>query len=297
MKRAGIVLSLSILMILMSFSFCFASGLELLDSYPKDGSDSARPENFLVKLYFNEDVSAKEVQKENEGEFRFTDSKGKELPIKVLYDAKKPKEIWVLVEKTLESDSEYKLHISGDLKMPNGDTLDEDKTISIKTRNIGTDNNVNMALMGVMMVGMIVFTSLSTKRQLKKQEEEEKAKPDAKVNPYKVAKETGKAVEDIVARTEKEKEKARAQAEKKNKNKAQSHGKPADREHDDEKKDTMRVTGPRPIVEAGSTYKTGRKAKAEKEREMAAAKAAAGTTRPKNATGKSRNTKAKSSKK
>ncbi len=297
MKRAGIVLSLSIIMILMSFSFCFASGLELLDSYPKDGSDTARPENFLVKLYFNEDVSAKEVQKQNENEFRFVDSKGKELPIKVLYDAKKPKEIWVLVEKLLDSDSEYKLHISGDLTMPNGDTLGENKTINIKTRNISTDNNVNMALMGVMVVGMVVFTSLSAKRQLKKQEEEERAKSDAKVNPYKVAKETGKAVEDIVAKTEKEKEKARAQAEKKNKNKSQSNRNTTAEESGESEKDTKRVSGPKPISAAGSTYITGRKAKAEKEREMAAAKAAAGTTRPKSATGKSRNKKAKSNKK
>lgn len=295
MKRAGIILSLSILMILMSFSFCFADGLELLDSYPKDGSHDARPENFLVKLYFNEDVSSQADQVNNEGEFKFADAKGKALPIKVLYDEKKPKEIWVLVEKTLESDSEYKLHISGNLATANGNTLDGDKTISLKTRNVSTDNNVNMALMGVMMVGMIVFTSLSAKRQLKKQEEEERTKSDSKVNPYKVAKETGKAVEDIVAKTEKEKEKARAQAEKKNK------GKPHDAkktEHStDAEKDTKRVTGPRAIAAAGSTYITGRKAEAEKERERAAAKAASGTTRPKSATGKDKNKKAKSSKK
>ena len=297
MKKAGIILSLSILMILMSFSFCFASGLELLDSYPKDGSDSSRPENFLVKLYFNEDVSAKEVQEENESEFKFTDSKGKKLPIKALYDSKKPKEIWVLVDQTLESDTSYKLEISGDLKMANGDTLGEDKIINLKTRNISTDNNVNMALMGVMMVGMIFFTSISTKRQLKKHEEEENAKADAKVNPYKIARETGKSVEDIVAKTEKEKEKARAQAEKKNRNKAQGKDKPAMEDYEEQETDTKRVTGPRPVSAAGSTYKTGRKEKAEKEREKAAAKVSAGTTRPKNATGKSRNKKAKSSKK
>jgi hypothetical protein len=281
-------------MILMSFSFCFADGLELLDSYPKDGSHDARPENFLVKLYFNEDVSSQADQANNEGEFKFTDAKGKALPIKVLYDEKKPKEIWVLVEKTLESDSEYKLHISGNLATANGNTLDGDKTINLKTRNTSTDNNVNMALMGVMMVGMIVFTSLSAKRQVKKQEEEERSKSDSKVNPYKVAKETGKAVEDIVAKTEKEKEKAKAQAEKKNKGKPQDAKKTE--QSQDEEKDTKRVTGARPIAAAGSTYITGRKEEAEKERDRAATKAAAGTTRPKSATGKDKNKKAKSKK-
>jgi len=292
MKKLGVILSLSIIMVLMNFSMCFASGLELLDSYPKDGSDQARPENFLVKLYFNEDVSATEVQDNIENAFKFTDSKGKTLSTKVLYDSKKPKEIWVLVNETLESGTSYELYISGDLENANGDTLGEDKIISLKTRNTNTDNNVNMALMGVMMVGMIFFTSLNTKRQIKKQEEEAKTAEDIKVNPYKVAKETGKSVEDIVAKTEKEKEKARQKEEKRSKSKAGSQ-KEEDVPGDDEiSKDTKRVTGPKPIAAAGSTYITGRKAQAEKEREKAAAKAAAGTTRPKHATGKDRNRKA-----
>ena len=297
MKKAGIILSLTILLILTSFSFCFASGLELLDSYPKAGSHEARPENFLVKLYFNEVMSADKVQQENANAFKFTDAKGNSLPVKVLYDSKKPNEIWVLVEQTLKSDSSYKLFITGDLTDANGDTLGQDKTISLKTRNINTDNNVNMAMMGVMMFGMIVFTSLSAKRQLKKQEEEEKTRPDAKVNPYKEARKTGKSVEDVVAKTEKEKEKARAKAEKNNRGGSQQAGANTADSDDDLSKDTMRVTGPRPISAAGSTYVTGRKEQTEKEREKAAAKAASGTTRPKNATGKDRNKKAKSQKK
>lgn len=292
MKRAGIILSLTIMMILTSFSFCFASGLELLDSYPKDGSNDARPENFLVKLYFNEVMSSDKVQAENENAFQFTDSKGKKLPVKVLYDSKKPKEIWVLVEKTLESNSEYKLRVSGDLTDANGSTLGKDVIVDLKTRNVNTDNNVNMALMGVMMVGMIFYTSISAKRQVKKHEEEEALKTDAKVNPYKVAKETGKSVEDVVAKTAKEKEKARVKAEKKGGRKVQRPEDEDDSEDEDTDKDTRRVTGPRPIAAAGSAYKTGRKAKAEKEREKEAARAAAGTTRPKNATGKSKNKKA-----
>lgn len=289
MKKLGIILSLSVLMTLMSFSMCFASGLELLDSYPKAGSNASRPENFLVKLYFNEDVSAKKVQDENKDAFKFTDSKGNELPIKVLYDSKKPKEIWVSVDKTLQQDSSYKLFISGDLQNANGETLGQNKTIKLKTRSTNTDNNVNMGMMVVMMVGMVIFTSLSTKRTLKKQEEEAKAEDKVKVNPYKVAKETGKSVEDIVAKTEKEKEKAKAKAEKKNSGRFESHK--AVEEKSEPGKDTKRVIAARPISVAGSTYITGRKEMAEKERERAAARASAGTTRPKNATGKSKNKK------
>ncbi len=295
MKKTGIILGLTILMILSSFSFCFAQGLELYDSSPKDGSHQSRPESLCVKLYFNEVMSSKSVQKENQNAFRFTDSKGKELPIRILYEAKRPKEIWVLVNETLESDSSYKLHISGDLADANGSTLGKDKTIVIKTRNLKTDNNVNMALMGVMMVGMVFFTSMSAKHQVKKQEEEAAAKGEAKVNPYKVAKETGKSVEDVVAKTEKNKAKARAQAEKRNKGQTQdgtANGKAAEPEWN-----IKRVVGPKPIAAAGSTYKTGRKALAEKEKAKAAAKAAAGTTRPKNASGKSKNKKANTSNK
>ena len=293
MKKIGVILSLSIIMVLMSFSLCFASGLQLEKSYPQDGSNEARPENFLVKLYFNEDVSAKAVQADNENAFKFTDAKGKQLPLKILYDSKKPKEIWVLVNKTLTQDSSYKLYISGDLKVSNGDTLGQDKVIKVSTRNTSTDSNVNMGMMGVMMVGMFFFTSITTKRQLKKKEEEGKTVDDIKVNPYKVSKETGKSVEDIVAETEKEKEKAKQKAEKKNKGKGENSSKTVNAGDDDSSKDNKRVTGAKPISVTGSTFVTGRKAKAEKEKEMAAAKVAAGTTRPKNATGKSKNKKSK----
>lgn len=297
MKKSGIIIGLSILMTLMSFSFCFAQGLELLDSYPKDGSSDSRPENFLVKLYFNEDVSGMQTEESNDNAFKFTDSKGKQLPVKVLYDSKRPKEIWVLVNEILESDSSYKLYISGELTNDNGDSLGEDKTINLKTRNLNTDNTVNMVLMGVMMVGMVFFTSISAKRQMKKQTEEAKAEGKEKVNVYKVAKETGKSVEAVVAKTEKQKAKARAQAEKKNQSRVRDEGKSADEKAAQPDMNTRRVTEPRPIAAAGSAYITGRKAIAEREKAMAAAKVAAGTTRPKSATGKSRNKKAKSNKK
>ncbi|MDD4564624.1 MAG: hypothetical protein PHE79_04005 [Eubacteriales bacterium] len=288
MKRAGIVLSLSILMTLMSFSICFASGLQLVDSYPKNGSNDSTLENVVVKLYFNEDVSAEEVQKDNKEAFKFTNGKGKELPLRILYP-KNNDEIWVLVNQSLESDSDYKLVISGDLKVPNGDTLGEDQTVDFTTRNTGTDTTVNMVLMGIMMTGMIVFTSISTKRALKK--EEEKKAEEKKINPYKVAKETGKSVEDVVAKTEKDKERARVRAERKNRRMASKDDKSDEGSGD--VNDNKRVKGPRSISVTGSTYITGRKAEAEKERARAAAKAAAGTTRPKGATGKSKNKKAK----
>jgi len=292
MKRLGSILSLSVLIILLTTSFCFASGLKLVDSYPEDGSTGYQPINLAVKLFFNEDVSAKAVQEANKDAFVVIDSKGNEIPVKILYSSKNLKQIWVMINETLKQNSEYQLKISGDLQIPNGDTLGSDKVIKFKTRNTQMDSTINMAMMGVMMVGMILFSTLSTKRNVKKQEEE-KGEVE-KVNPYKVAKETGKSVEDIVAKTEKEKQKAKAHAAKRaNKN----NGTNKKGEIEEEETDTKRVQGPKPISAAGSTFITGRKAAAEKAAAIAASKAAASTTRPKNATGKSKNTKTKGNKK
>ncbi len=290
MKRVGIILSLVVLMTLLSSTMCFASGLQLEKSSPEDGSSESRPENFLVKLYFNEDISAKSVQEDNENAFIFTDPDGTVLPTKALYDEKKPDEIWVLVDETLQPDTEYQLFISGDLKNANGDTLGEDKTIDLKTRSTKTDNNINMIMMGVMVIGMMVMTTLSTRHAHKKQEEEERAEDRVKVNPYKMAKETGKSVEDIVAKTEKEKAKAKAKAGKHAK--VQDAEKAEDNTIDVPDNGNKRVSKAKTIASAGSSYVTGRKAKAEEEQAKAAERAAAGTTRPKNATGKSKNKKA-----
>lgn len=287
MRKISSIICISVLIVLLSFSLSFASGLELVDSYPENGGGGLQPENVMVKLYFNEDVSAKDVQDINKDRFKFTNEKGKVIPIRVLYSSKNLDEIWVLVNESLKSDSTYRLHISEGLKASNGDTLEEDLTVEFKTRNTNTDTQVNMALMGVMIVGMLVFSSISMKRTMKKEAEE---KEDYKVNPYKVAKETGKSVKDVVAKVEKEKEKANAKVKNKDKH---SETKKSSHSEEKTKKDTKRVLQPRPISVTGSTFITGRKAEAEIAAAKAAEKAKATTTNPKNATGKSKNSKSK----
>lgn len=288
MKKIGSIISLALLLVMLSSVPAFAAGLKLEDSYPKDGGRGVHPENVMVKLYFNEDVSGKAVRKSNESCFVFKDEKGKVIPTRALYNDKNLNQIWVLVDQALESDSVYHLEVSGDLQMTNGDALGEDKVIEFRIRNTGMDTKVNMGLMFAMMGGMVVFTSLSTRRTMKK---EEATNEDHKVNPYKVAKETGKSVEDIVAKTEKVKQKARAKAEKEKRTTSSAKEKSDNAESSKVKKDTKRVTQARPISASGSTYITGRKAAAEKAAERAAAKAKATTTNPKNATGKSKNKK------
>lgn len=281
MKKIGKILSLSILMVMLSFPLCFASGLELVNSYPEEGSNYSMLENVTIKLEFSEDVSAANIKESNKSAFTLKGPDGKTLKVKPLYSKKLPKEIWVLIEDTLEPDTEYKLTISGELQDSRGDALEDNRVITFKTRNTGADTTVNMAMMGVMVVGMVAFSSVSMKRQLKK-EAEQKGQVD-KVNPYKVAKETGKPVEDIVAKAEKEKQRVQAKANKNKGNTNKVESAPV------EESDNKKVKAPKPIATAGSAYITGRKAEAEKK---AAAKAA-GTTHPKNATGKSKNTKKK----
>lgn len=290
MRKLSSIISISVLIVLLSFSLSFASGLDLIKSYPADGGGGLQPENVMVKLYFNEDVSATDVQNINKDRFKLTDAKGKPLPVRVLYSSKNLNEIWVLVNETLKPDSKYKLQILGGLQASNGDTLESDTSLEFSTRNIDADTQVNMGLMAVMVVGMLIFSSISMRRNLKKEAEE---KSDNKVNPYKVAKETGKSVKDVVAKVDKEKEKAEAIVAKKNKGKASNTKAISISENIQPDSDTKRVTGARPISSTGSTYITGRKAEAEKAAAKAAANAAAKTTNPKNATGKSKNTKGK----
>lgn len=253
MKNIGRILSLSLLIVLLSCSFSFAAGLELIDSYPPDGGTGFHPDNVMVKLYFNEDVSAPEVQNANESAFYFTDEEGGDYPLRILYSSKNLNEIWVLVDQSLQPDKAYKLEISGDLQTANGHTLGEDKTVEFRTRNTSNDTTGYMGIMAVMIIAMVAVTTISSRREAKKQEAEKSG--DVKVNPYKIAKETGKSVEEVVAKVEKEKEKQRAKEEA-NASKYGGKGKGKEDAQDDKK----RVKGPRPISAAGSTYITGRKA-------------------------------------
>jgi hypothetical protein len=115
---------------------------------------------------------------------------------------------------------------------------------------------VSMVMMGVMVVGMVYFTS----RTAKKEAEKAKVEKEEAVNPYKLAKETGKSVEEIVALEQKKKEKKAQKDAKKQRQKEENKVEIS--------KDNKRVSKRRPISEGGSEYKTGRAA-------IAARKAAA----------------------
>jgi hypothetical protein len=290
MKKTCGVFFAVLLALVLSTTPCFAAGLHLVENHPAEGSRSSPPINLGIKLFFDGDVSSTEaLRKQNESCFKLSDDEGKSVPLKVLYTEADPNYILVIAEPKdekngLGSDREYRFEISPELMATDDSTLEEPKVITFRTRNTSMDTTLSMVLMGVMFAVMMVFSAISMRRQAKKAAVSSEDRQ--KVNPYKVAKETGKSVTEIVAKEEKKRQKAAR--------KTQPGASPADRgkngaagEAAPEKeavaagRRVKRVKGPRPIAAAGSSYRTGRKAAAEKTAREEAARRARGTTRPK----------------
>lgn len=288
MKRIGAILCLSFILVAMSAPICFAGqgGLTIKDQYPKDGATGTSVENVSVKIWFDQDVrpETQEIRKANKAKVKLVDNKGKELPIYVAYNPKEKGQIMVLSsdQAQIKDDTKYTLTIDPGFQATSGDTLAAQDKVAFTTLNRTQATTVNMIMMGVMMVGMIFFTSKSMKKQQEK-ERASKGKTET-VNPYKEAKRTGKSVEEIVEKDRKNKEKQAAAAARR-----------AEKEHEvledlEKKKPTSnnkRVAGPRPISAVGGKYKAPKKPQAQKQNKG---------TRPKNQTGKQRNTKNKSKK-
>jgi hypothetical protein len=281
MRKSGGILFAIILMFFMSTAPCFAEGLSLVNNYPEEGSKASPPFNLGIKLFFDNDVAARELREQNENCFKLSDDEGKTVPLKVLYTDADPKYILVIAEPEdekagLGSDKEYRFEIAQELQALDGSTLDAPELIKFRTRNTSIDMTLNMVLMGVMIVGMLVFSTLSMRRQMKKSAASDEKQ---RVNPYKVAKETGKNVTDIIAQEEKKKQKvAKKNASASDKKEAKDT---ADAAPNGSGRRVKRVKGPRPVAAAGSSYKSGRKAAAEKRAREEAERLARGTTKPK----------------
>jgi hypothetical protein len=300
MKRfAGIVVTV-LFTLFLSTAPCFAEGLNLISNYPEEGGHSSPPTNLGIKLFFDNNVSARELREQNKTCFKLLDDEGKSVPLEVLYKDADPNYILVIAEPEdaragLGSDREYRFEIAQELQALDGSTLDAPEFITFRTRNTAMDTNINMALMGVMVVAMLGFSVISMRRQAKKSAaSQEKAQ---KVNPYKVSKETGKSVTDIVAQEDKKKQKASKKGDSKDNKKTDRSGAAATsaetRAGGVGNSRVKRVKGPRPIAAAGSSYRTGRKAAAEKKAREEAARMAKGTTKPKNRGGGAKSKKKK----
>lgn len=182
MKRMGKILSLVTLMVVLSTSLCFAGTLNLVETYPADGSKGAAIENLGMKLYFDTDFTEKAIGDANEDAFKLYGPEGERLPIRVLYPPKEEGVVLVLLDVTHDGDGdgkadypsadpnkEYKMVISGSLVDDAGNTLGADKTITFTTINQTLSMMVNMGMMTVMMVGMFFVSGKQAKKQAEEQ--------------------------------------------------------------------------------------------------------------------------------
>ncbi len=252
-----------------------AKELKLTQSYPEDGDNKLQVENTGIKLYFDGNVIDESVWKNNAEKFTLTSKKdSKKIKIRAYHYPETESEtdyILVVVQtgQKLKPNTDYVFTIGKGVQSKDGKILSKDIVLNYKTVDVQGNSRVNMGLMALMVVGMIVMTVVSNKRKERKETE----KKEEKVNPYKVAKEKGKSVEEVMEKIEKDK----ARKAKKLKGKG---GDSDDTEEDDDA-NVYNVKKIRRVSDAGSTFKSGKKAEAEKKAKEAAANKAKGTTNPK----------------
>ena len=223
MKRGTLIAVLTAIMIMACSALSFAAdGLELVSSYPEDGQKNTSMENLGVKLTFNNPINSEEAKKIDASKFSITDEDGEAVPVQVLFSEKNDGLVLVVadVDKgfVAKNNSEYTLKIDAGLVDNDGNELAKDQTITFRTYNQRVNNMVNMGMMFIMFGGIMFFTMRQNKQ---KEEEESGSKEDAKeaFNPYKEAKRTGKAVEEVKAEQARKEEKAARKKARKNKGK------------------------------------------------------------------------------
>lgn len=256
MKKIGAIISLVLLLVLLSTSFAFAAPFSVDATSPKDGETGMAVDNMGVKVEFNQAVYSKEFQADNIKQCKLVDAKGVEVPIRVVFNPKDTHIVLILADTAngakITGSTMYTLTIGPEFSAADGTLLGEELKVKFETLNPSTSMTSSMVMMGVMVVGMVYFTS----RTAKKEAEKAKVKKDEAVNPYKVAKETGKTVEEVVALEQKKKEKKSHKEAKKQRQAAENKVEIAS--------NNMRVSKPRPISAGDGKYKTGRAAIAAK---------------------------------
>ena len=269
MKKIGAVIAITLIMLIQAAAPAFAAGFAIESTTPEDGAKNTTKENLCVKIIFTSEVGNDESVEANKDAFRIVDNKCKELPSLIYYNKENPKYVLILSDTTkipasgdgaIKDDTEYTCVLDANFRDNEGNTLGEEQKISFTTMNQGRGMIVYMILMVGMMLAMVVITVIQTKREAEKSAQKEvTAEP---FNPYKEAKQSGKSVEQVIKEHEKESQKGDgifgllggSQKEE-----------TAEEELPKRDGNCYRVKKPQPISACGSTYKTGRKAKAEAE--------------------------------
>lgn len=304
MKRISALVCLMIMAVSILAPSCFAAkdasgaqdgaNFKIEKTTPKDNAKNVSVENLSVKIYFDTKMLPKDkaTREANAKQFKLTDKKGKKIPIKVYYSHKEEGLVMVVSDTVkkdiqIEGNTEYDLTIGKDLQSTDGTKMGVSQKLHFKTLDQKGSTRIYMLMMGVMIVGMVFFSSRSAKKAMEK-ENEEKGKSET-VNPYKEAKRTGKSVEEIV---EKDKKRKAKQAEADAKRKAEEKKLQEEVEAKLRKENNKRVSKARPISAVGSTYKVDVK----KTAKPSGNNNKKGNTNPKNQTGKQKNAKNKKKK-
>lgn len=317
MKRIGILICLMIMTLTLAAPACFAAGssdsasdsagFTIESSTPANDDTGVAVENLSVKIYFSKEVlpENKSIRTANNKEFKLTDAKGKEIPIRVYYSHKEKNDGLLMVvsdivdtDIQIQGNTKYTLTIGEDFQATDGTKLGKEETISFKTLNQERSTMVYTIMMIVMIVGMIFFTFRSTKKAMEKDTEQKNKKET--VNPYKEARRTGKSVEEIVEKDNKRKAR-QAEALEKQKAKeaeleAELEAMEAKRREKERAASAKKVSAPRPISAAGSQYKV-KVVKTQEPQQEQKQQNKKGSTNPKNQTGKQKNSKNKGRKK
>ncbi len=251
MKRISAIICLAAFMLAMTMGMASAAGgLTVEEVSPKDGAKNMAMDNMGFKVYFSEDVYSKENKKANAKCCRILDNKGKEVPSIVLFSSKEKNLMMVLADTNdentkIKGKTKYTVQIDSGFVSAKGNTLAETYESSFTTLNPSSSMKISMAMMGVMVVAMVIATKRGLTDENKRREEQKKKekKQSEKVNPYKVAKETGKTVEEVVAEQEKKKAKLEAKRARQKKEKKVEIA-----------SDNIRVKKRQPVSAAGINY-------------------------------------------
>lgn len=205
MKRTSLLVSLCLIIgLLLSNGASFAEDLKLVDIYPKDKYHGLMPNNIAIKMRFSENMTSTEAIAANEKAFEITGKDGKKIPYTTLQNPKRyPNDIWLQINKNLKPEEVYHLTISSDLVSSAGNKLNQEIVSEFGVRNTSADTTGYGVLMVLMVVGMVGYTILDTRRKAKKEAASKIGSGEEKVNPYKEARRTGKSVEKIIAEQEK----------------------------------------------------------------------------------------------
>lgn len=302
MKRIGALVCLMMMIVSVLAPATFATedakaqkeGLAIVESIPHNKDEGVSVENLSVKIQFNKDMvpASDKIEEKNAKQFKLTDKDGKNVPIKVYYSDKEEGLVMVASNirskearksgSVIQGNMKYTLTISEKLQAADGTKLGEVQTISFKTLDQQKSTTVYMILMAVMMVGMVVFTTKSAKKEAEKQTKE--SGKSQTVNPYKEAKKTGKSVEEIVAKDQQRKAKEAEAYAKKKAAEAEIMAELEKEAAEEAVSSNKRVSAPKPISAAGSEYKV-KVVKTQPKKST--------STNPKNQSGKKKNSKGK----